>query len=117
MEQNINQKIMFGGLCQSEKETIKQILGPKASKNDDGSDNTDKKVIKRGRPPKVSNIAHKAKPKTSLYLPPEKMHRLRVHCAEENIKMTDFIEKAIDAQIKSDLRKRKEITKDNMEDA
>ena len=31
--------------------------------------------------------------------------------------MTDFIEKAIDAQIKSDLRKRKEITKDNMEDA
>lgn len=46
------------------------------------------------------------KQKTSLYLPPDKMKRLKVHVAEEGTNISDFAEIAFDAQIKKDLKKR-----------
>lgn len=44
--------------------------------------------------------------KTSLYLPPDKMVRLKVHVAAERTNISEFAEKAFDAQIKKDLQKR-----------
>lgn len=44
--------------------------------------------------------------KTSLYLAPEQLRALKIHCAEEGIPMTLFIEEAIVAKMKNDRRKR-----------
>lgn len=94
MEDN---SILFNGLSGDTRETDSPTCPHK--------DNIPKQARKKRtkEPPKGIVI----KPKTSLYLTAEKMHALRVHCAEEDLKITTFVEIAIDEKIKSDLRKRK----------
>lgn len=82
--------------------------------NDEGTNETNSptcptKDNKQARKKRSKEVPKRigVKPKTSLYLPAEKMHALRVHCAEEDVKITTFVEIAIDEKIKSDLRKRK----------
>lgn len=102
MGQEINPTAMFGGIYQHEQKLNEQTMRSEELKTVPAS-----KENKSGFRSKIQKGVQEPKPKTSLYLPADKMHALRVHCAEEEIKITVFVEKAIDAQIKSDLKKRK----------
>lgn len=92
-----NNSILFNGLNEGTNETDSPTCPTR--------DNTPKQARKKRSKETPKGIG--VKPKTSLYLPAEKMHALRVHCAEEDVKITTFVEIAIDEKIKSDLRKRK----------
>lgn len=104
MGHEINPTAMFGGIYQHEQESNEQAMRSEGFKTVAAS--KDKEGERRCHSNNQKGIQD-PKPKTSLYLPADKMHALRVHCAEEEVKITAFVEKAIDAQIKSDLKKRK----------
>lgn len=104
MGREINPTAMFGGIYQHEQKSNEQAMKPEELNTVAASK---EKEDKRRCHSKNQKGEQDPKPKTSLYLPADKMHALRVHCAEEEIKITTFVEKAIDAQIKSDLKKRK----------
>ena len=85
MGQEINPTAMFGGIYQHEQKSNEQAMKPEELNTVAASK---EKEDKRRCHSKNQKGEQNPKPKTSLYLPADKMHALRVHCAEEEIKIT-----------------------------